>query len=94
MASVEQVFWPLWAHACYTFDHFTWEKEVRAAAKHGGDRPIVNGVPLLGRLHGLSVENAKMWLRDRCLEFEQNYIRRKEDFLKTRAAASISPDLH
>jgi hypothetical protein len=93
IASVDDVFWPLYAHAAYVFDYFTWDKELRVSKEMGSQVPIINAIPLLERLHGLSVPDAKSWLRDKCLEFEKEYLRRKDDFLQTHADASISLDL-
>lgn len=92
-SSTDQVFWPLWAHSSYVYDFYMWEKELRTAAKFGTEQAIVSGIPLLKRLHGLSVEDAKAWLRNKCLEFEQEYLHRKDEFFKTHTVASLSGDL-
>ena len=93
IASIDPVFWPLWAHAACVYDYYTWEKELREAEKHKRDRNTVNAVPLLARLQGLSIADAKTWLKNRCLEFEKEYIRRKDDFFKKHAEAELAPDL-
>ncbi|KAH9990458.1 isoprenoid synthase domain-containing protein [Xylariaceae sp. FL0662B] len=85
------IFWPLWAHAAYMHDYHTWDWEVRIATSRRGE--VINAVPLLERLHGLSLEAAKDWLKDRCFEFEKEYLRRKAAFLAEHTAASLSDDV-
>jgi hypothetical protein len=78
--SVDHIFWPLGAHAACVFDYFGWDGALRAYEEADGRVPIVNAVALLGRLQGLSVADAKSWIKSKCFEFEREYLRPKNDF--------------
>jgi Terpene synthase family 2, C-terminal metal binding len=91
--SVKDVFYPLWTHSCCVYDHYTWEKDLKIAASHGGGRNIINGIALLKRLHGLDVDAAKQWLKERCFEFEKDYLHRKAEYFANHPPASVPADL-
>lgn len=55
-------------------------------------RNIINGVPVLMRLHNISADDAKKWLKQRCLDYEKEYLRRKDAFLHERAEELV-PDM-
>ncbi|KND87313.1 Fusicoccadiene synthase [Tolypocladium ophioglossoides CBS 100239] len=92
-ASVDEIFRPLWIHSCCAYDHYTWEKEVKVSASHGKGRNIINGIALLNRLHGLSVDEAKEWLKRKCLESEEEYLGLKEAYLSKNPEESLPEDL-
>ena len=97
----DAIFKPLWCHACCVYDYFTWEKELKDAKKpHMAGRNIINGVPVLMRLHGISADEAKKWLKQRCLQYEKEYLGLRDAFLNQRAEGeeekekvSLTPDL-
>jgi len=91
--SVDAIFMPLWIHSCCVYDYYTWEKELGIAASHGEGRNIINGIALLGRLKGLSADEAKEWLRQKCFECEEEYLTLKKAYLAENPFESLSKDL-
>lgn len=79
------------AHSVYSNDYYSWFKELRAHQESGV--PIINSVKLLERLEGLSVEEARAQLRQKSLEMDTEYHRRKKEYFETNAAKGISPTL-
>ncbi|KAL5610624.1 hypothetical protein FOBRF1_006741 [Fusarium oxysporum] len=91
--SVDAIFRPLWVHSCCVYDYYTWEKEMSIAASHGEGRNIINGIALLGRLHGLSVDDAKQWLSQKCFECEEEYLTLKKAYLAENPFESLPKDM-
>ncbi|KAJ5455794.1 uncharacterized protein N7458_004058 [Penicillium daleae] len=88
-----QIAWPLHAQGVYSNDYYSWFKELRAHQESGGKIPIINSVKLLQRLEGLSVEEARARLREKSLEMEAEYHRRKKEYFEANADKGISPAL-
>ncbi|KAI8649475.1 hypothetical protein LRP88_00028 [Fusarium phalaenopsidis] len=91
--SVDAVFRPLWIHSCCVYDYYTWEKESGIAASHGEGRNIINGIALLGRLGGLSVNDAKEWLSRKCFECEEEYLTLKKGYFAKNPSESLPEDM-
>ncbi|KAI9146799.1 Cytochrome P450 monooxygenase TRI4 [Paramyrothecium foliicola] len=88
--SVEHVFWPLYAHACCTYDLYKWDKDVKT---NPDQSKIVSVILLLQRLEGLSVEQAKLRIKEKCFELEEEYLKRKNTYFKDPSAASMTVDM-
>ncbi|KAJ5160938.1 isoprenoid synthase domain-containing protein [Penicillium canariense] len=93
MDSVRDIFLPLWIHSCYVYDYYHYDKEAEIHSTYGKGRSMINAVPLLHRLKGLSVEEAKAWLKQRCLELEKEYLHRKEDYFSENPPETVPVDL-
>ena len=75
----------------YANDYYSYNKELKMYEESGGKIPIINSVLLVQRLHGHSVDGAKSWLRDRAVEMEAEYLRRKNHFLECDRSVEVSP---
>ncbi|KAI9926046.1 hypothetical protein MW887_004505 [Aspergillus wentii] len=90
--SVQHGIWPLKPHGVYCNDYHSWDKELKAHEDSDGKIPIINAVVILQRLHGLSVDEAKVYLKNKCFELDREYHRRKEKFITT-TEDGISPSV-
>lgn len=76
------------------YDYNTWVKELKIAANHAGkDHNIINSVALLQRLHGLSVDEAKTWIKKKCFECEEEYLSLKRAYLSNNPELSLPEDV-
>ncbi|EIT78089.1 isoprenoid synthase domain-containing protein [Aspergillus flavus] len=91
--SVRDIFLPLWTHSCYVYDYYHYDKEAEIHSTYGKGRSMINSIPLLNRLKGLSVEEAKAWLKQRCFELEKEYLQRKEDYFSENPVEAVPVDL-
>jgi len=93
LESVRDIFLPLWFHSCYVYDYYRYDKEADIHSTYGMGRNMINSVPLLHRLKGLSVDEAKNWLKQRCFELEKEYLHRRDDYFKENSVEAVPEDL-
>ena len=62
-------------------------------SKGTDDPTIVNAILLFQRLESLSIANAKLRVRNKCFELEEEYLRRKEAYLREAPNGTLTADM-
>ncbi|KAF7931846.1 uncharacterized protein EAE98_004582 [Botrytis deweyae] len=87
-SSLNPVILPLLKAMVLTNDYYSWEKEYDLYNRTNGSVAMVNAVWLLKHLRDVEDSKARELLRDRILEYEMQYCRLRDEYIRTESPSS------